>query len=465
MNQTTRIVGLDCGRGNVHACVINSPIQNLKEYARSYKPLIFQANRADLEQLASVGDVFAIEPTGADHRIFADFLKRQGKTVLLCKGERIRSHARSKGLTNKKDREDAAAIADYCWRGLFNQDEQPNAFISLSGETIRENYHALRSLDRARSPMINQLWARLAYEFPEFLHTDNGTRRRFSPRAWCKPEPPKGLRWIAREIEYPSFDAQLADTIGRGLSQETITLAESLCGLERRKCSTELELERNLAEIEPWYHKAFDQWGLSSLLKAAFLCSCYPFEKFLGEDGKPIHEYVPASSPDAKNDHTFRDRSLKRFMLQMGMGRVIAESGKSKGEWVMGGSKDTRCALYLFVKSCVQFTVSRSKPVRGRSEPEADYKKRIKDWQPFKEWLPDIADDLRVKKIDPWNNDAIVNAVVERNKVLPKIAKLQIYYQISPTCQNLRDEQRIMKVSSRFCRDLYRELLKEYKAR
>jgi hypothetical protein len=461
------VVGLDCGRGNVTACAISAPISNLKEFARSYKPIVLKSNRADLEALLELGDFFVIEPTGSDHRIFANWLEKRGKRVLYCQGGRIRSHALSRGLTNKKDREDAAAIADFSWRALNDPADYPNAFLNLkAGERIRDARNNLKSINRARSPIVNQLWAKLAIDLPELLHSDSGTKRRFSQREWLEPHPPKLLRWLAGEIEYVRMDALLGENVGSGITPLIRSLASSLCLLERQEYAIECELEELLNEIEPFYHAAFDKWALSRRLRADILSSCYPFEKFLGEDGRPIHEWVPAVSENAKHDRTFRDRSLKRFMLQVGFGRVIAESGKSKGNWVMGGSKATRVAIYLQMGIWQMHVEGLSKPRRRKkTETDQEYKQRLKaNWQPFKDWLEEITAQYYLPKVPAWDNPQIVAAAAERNHCPPAVASLQIYKVLSPTCQNIGNEQRLCKLASKVCRELYRELLRQYLA-
>jgi hypothetical protein len=458
----TRIVGLDCGRGSVHACVIDAPIENLKSYARSYKPLILHSNREDLDLLVSVGDCFGIEPTGADHRVFADYLKRAGKQVFYCKAERIRNHALRAGLTNKKDREDAAAIADYLWHSL-NGNQINDPFINICGEELREAYNALKSIDRAKAPMSSQIWARLAYEFPEYLYTDSGKKRRFAQRTWGETQSPKPLRWLAGIEDYPKLEAQIEDSIGRGISAYTRSIAAQLCEIDSQRGAIELSINPIIDGLEPFYGRAFDHWNLAPSFKASFLTSIYPFEKFLGEDGRPIHERVPAVSENAKNDTTFRDRSLKRFMRQMGMGRVISESGTSKGQWVMGGSKQTRCTLYLFICNIQISTERTSKPRKLKTESEEQFKLKLKGWSKFSDWIRDLADEKHMPKVNPWENPEIIQAVCDRNSVIPAIADLQIYSYLAPNCQNVAQNQKIMKVGSRFTRQLYRKLLSEYK--
>jgi transposase len=460
------VVGLDCGRGNVTACPISGPVPDLKEFARSYAALVFYSNRADLERLLELGSIFAIEPTGSDHRIFVNWLRRNGKTVHLCKGDRIRNHARSRGLTNKKDREDAAAIADFTIRALAEPAHFPNAFIVLECDDIRGCRNRLRSLGRAQSPLINQLWATLAEEFPEIGFTASGRSRKFSVRAWGEPEPPKLLRWLAGEISYPSYDARLAATVGRGLSEYSRALARMLCEIERQAVAVEAIADPLLAQIPPWYHLAFDKWCLSKYFRLEFLSATFPFEKFLDDEGNPIHVMVPAVLDTAKNELTFRDRSLKKFCLQMGMGKVVSESGKSKGEWVMGGSKATRIALYLMMETCVLFAMGRTKPRRLKGEDKAAHAKRLEaeGWLNFRDWVTERAEELHQPKIKPWENAALIAEVAERNKVKPAIADLQIYKMLSPTMANQQKNKAVMKLASRFTRQLYRELLRQYKA-
>jgi len=454
------IVGLDCGRNSVVACPISEPIADLKTFARSYEPQVFYANRADLNRLIEIGDIFLMEPTGSDHRIFADYIQRSGKPVYFCKGDRIRSHAISRGLSNKADREDAAAIADFGWLALMGQSKIPNAFIDLKFDRLRHLWLALKGVDRASAPLKSQLWARLAFELPEICMTKGGNPRHLPDRPWGDP-PTRTIRWMAGLTHFPQYDKLAAESIGPGISEITRTIAVDLVSAEIRRQNLELELTEIESAAPAYCRSVFDEWGIVGNTRIALMAYLLPFERFLDPEGKPITEWVPA--PESKRGATFRDRSLKAFTHSLGMGRRISESGRTRGKWKMCGSKDCRSAIFLWINTRVIFGTGKAKPRKKKDETDAAFEQRLKGHKKFKDWLGDIEFDLRAKNVPAWENPAIVAAVAERNNVNLKVAALQTYYGLSPTMQNVNVVQKAMKLSGRFCRLLYRDLLKAYK--
>jgi hypothetical protein len=428
---THKIVGLDAGRGSVVCCAIDSPISKLKLYARTYKPQIFKANYADLSKLLELGEIFAIEPTGADHRVFCEWLRRHDRRVLLVRGDRIRAHATNHGLLNKTDREDAAAIADYTARALTSPDDYPAAFIDPPSLAIGELVDAIASNNKLLTATYCQLWARLAFEFPERLASKP------SARGWQR-EPPTFWAWLAGESVQSHlqrrFDDAIAQSIGRGLSEATRDLARSLVILERSCLKLENQIDGLFSKIPSWYHTVFDLWAIAPRTRSALLAEIYPFDKFLGTDGYPIRDRVAANN---KSGRSYRDRSLKKFQLQLGLGQVISQSGTSKGKKVMGGSQQARRAIYLWVKSSVFIGRDRGYPAGS-----------------FVELAKSLAGDR------PWENTDHCAAIAERNHTTERVASLQIYAVRSPTCQNAHGDLVALKIASRFARLLFKDLLR-----
>lgn len=428
------VVGLDVGNGNVHACVLNEEVQNLKRFARSYKPIKLNSSKEDLEALAKLGDVFALEPTGAYYRVFLEFLQKAGKVVLLVPGGRIRHFAKTHDIINKKDREDAAVIAAYTRYFLHS----PQNFISITATEIRELYLALASVNRVKNPIANQIWARLSYELPEFCRSCNGTKKVITPRKWNEPEPPAGWRWLSGEtLKNPrwqkAYDEQLTETVGRGLSDITRSLAAQLCQLEKQEFQIEAQLQTILdkPELQP-YIEVFESWHVPPVFQCVFLCGCFPINKYLDDQGKPIREWV-----EGQNGRSRRHRSLKAFQLSMGMGRIISESGKTKGKQVMGGPKYLRVALWQFVATLV---------VRRRGKQE--------------EFLKLVQNLHKVYPCEkPWESKEICQAIADLKKTTPKLAGLMVYYEVAPNCLNVKLDQRISKVESRFVRGLFKDLI------
>lgn len=197
MNNT--IISLDIGRGTAVACVMNARPIDLVEFIRKYKPMMLKATPAAIEELLKLGSIFAMEPTGTNHRFWQQSLEAGGGTVLLCAGSRIRNHARENGITSKGDKEDAATIASYTHLNL----ERANlkAFQSSAGNEIQDLRRGLISAQCARTKLINQLKARLSYEASKlckFKATDRAWGKD-CPKFWFELMEDQRLSWQSRE--------------------------------------------------------------------------------------------------------------------------------------------------------------------------------------------------------------------------------------------------------------------------
>jgi hypothetical protein len=164
----------------------------------------------------------------------------------------------------------------------------------------------------------------------------------------------------------------------------------------------ECELSNLLSkpEFDP-YHQVFDRWDMPYRIRVALLSAIYPIEKFLDANRQVIRERKQATT-ESKHESTVRNRSLKAFQLSVGMGRVLYESGQ-KTTWKMGGPSYVRVAIWQFIKCKVVINTRR---VAGE-----------------------------------------------------KLEGLRSLYASLPDALN--GDQRVMKVSSRFIRQLFRDLVNE----
>lgn len=452
-----KVVGLDIGRGNCTACPLTELPQDLLRFARKYKPYKFSANAEDIDQLASLGDIFIMEPTGADYHLWMEELQQRNTVVLLATGSRVRNLARQHGLLNKTDKDDAAAIAYYGLQALIAG--QDSAFIQPPSGQIRERYLALKALKRQETNLINILRARLVRESPKLAIAKD------RKRLWGNEIPGSLWRKVAGE---PVRGYSGEQDIGRGISDVSKAIAGTICNLERIQASLEGELDELLAESAfERYQTVFKQWEIEPLTQSAILSAIYPFERFLGPDGKRIRERVPSTGA-SKHSSTVRDRSLKSFMRAIGCGQKIVQSGKSEFR-VMTGDKTIRAALYAYLEYTV--LVNREpNPFRlwqkhGKPSEWDQWTKKQKDqWlesHSVKTLLPDWIGELGSPK-EPWLNPEVINKVSAYNGWNHKVVELQIYYLTSPTCTNLKKDECMMKVFSRFCRLLYRDLMAEW---
>ena len=236
-----KVAGCDCGKDSLHVCVIEEVPKNLKQFARTYKAKVIQATRKDLDQLLSLdADVYVLEPTGHYSYIWINILKREGKEVRLVSPRRVRHYCEYKGITNKADRPDAAAIASYTLENFYADE----AFLKTERMRIRDLYLQLNATTRSKSPVNNRLGQRLSFEFPEIIkHFEDANR------PWLDVEPPATYRFLAGEsVSGPHSrqrEQKLNATIGLGLTPHTKALAAQLCEFERMEYA--LEMQQNLS--------------------------------------------------------------------------------------------------------------------------------------------------------------------------------------------------------------------------
>ncbi|ESA34166.1 transposase [Leptolyngbya sp. Heron Island J] len=137
----TKIVGCDCGKDSLQVCVVNELPSNFKSFARSYKPKKVKISSDAIDYLLELNaDAYVLEPTGSYGYIWIDQLKKNNKEVRLVAPRRVTAYRIAKGVANKQDRPDAAAIACYALEN-FND---PTAFVSLDKIELRQSYLALK---------------------------------------------------------------------------------------------------------------------------------------------------------------------------------------------------------------------------------------------------------------------------------------------------------------------------------
>lgn len=454
------VIGIDVSRGKATVCKLEEVPIDLMEYSRSYKPLTFKTTQEDLEALAALGKVFVLEPTGSDHKIYVEYLRSQGKTVLGCTGIRVRNFARDSGILNKADREDAAVIAAFGLRHL--QRRNIKAFISIDAIEIKEKYRSIQQLIKQRTALINQLRSRLVYECPE-LHAAKSMAR-----TWLKSHPPAIWRAIAgEELLHPKATRVPEQTVGRGLSELSRQLAIQICSLERLQFALECEADEILNSQElNLYSTVMNRWGITPLTQTAIISAIYPLEQFL-DDGKPVRKRIYATDKSRYNK-TVRNRSLKQFKRALGAGRMWIQSGK-KEFWAKTGDPKTRAAIYTYLEMAV---VTRRQPSLMRLHKLfPDLKDQLAPLRGRKRtaFLTDhysfraLIEKAGIQpNLAPWKDEKLIQQAVVISKMSPAIAKLQLFYEFAPQCQAKGKKERLMKVYPRFIEWLYRDLLSEY---
>lgn len=415
--------GLDGGKQSVSACAADEKPPNLKRFAETYKVKVYRSTLADLQKLAQVADIYFIEPTGLYYRIFVEYLRNAGKTVLLVPSRLVRSYCEYHGLLNKSDRIDPAGILGYGIERL----RDPRAFIEIHTQDLREVCSKLRSLQQQKQGIQGLLGQRLCLEVPEWVKTYED-----SDRDWLDPDPPALWRCIAGEKVYNQKrrDREMGETHGKGLSTASRRLATQLVTYERWERDLEEELNELLfvPEFER-YHQSFDKWKVANKIRGQLLTVIHPFDRFL-VDGKPEVIRVIGIESQRKSKLTKRNKSLDAFRLYNGLGTVIADSGTVKKR-VAGGSAYIRSQWWQLVKTSV---VMRRPRTLGP-------------------WLEKLKQDYCGSK-QAWLNGAIVEEVATKFEITPELSEAWIHYQELKITKPI-DDMRIMLVAKRIAKKLF----------
>jgi len=347
MNPKT-IVGVEVGKTSVVCCCLDvgQVPSDYREFARSYTPQQLLPNLSGLQTLLELGDTYIIEPTGDYSKIWIDSLRANEKQVLRVNPKRVKALKEYHGVFSKTDRYDGAFLALYGAENLNN----PTAFLSDYAEDLRELVLKRDFLGRMAGNHQRRLWQLLSREWPECCRNAQG-KKPAQNRAFLNPEPGGLWRFIADE-DYPRRilrERSYQASIGCGLSELSRTLATQICELERKQYGLELEIVELLKSPQfDRYHKILDLFGFGDVTRAAILNRIYPFERFLGPDGKPIRTKAPS-----KNNRLHRrDKSLNAFRLSLGNGTKVYQSGQLQLKKA-AGPKYARTALYLHIRTRV----------------------------------------------------------------------------------------------------------------
>ncbi|MBE9137677.1 transposase [Nodosilinea sp. LEGE 07088] len=345
----TKIIGIEVGKTSIVCCCLDSDNlpKNYPEFARSYTPQTLLPNLIGAQTLLELGEVFVIEPTGDYSKIWIDLLKANERCVLRVNPKRVKALKEYHGVMSKTDRYDGAFLALYGAENLDN----PTAFLSDYAEELRESLLQHTFLSRMTGNHQRRLWQLLSREWPEVCRSRSGGKPR-QVREFLEPTPPGLWRFIAGEDYQQAATRQrsLDESIGSGLSELSKTLATQVCELERKQYDMEQRIQAlaSASEFAP-YHAVFDLFGFGPLTRASILSRIYPYQQFMGPDGKPIKIRVPS----VKGNHTNRrNKSLGAFRLSLGNGTKTYQSGQLATERA-AGPKYARVALYLHVRSQV----------------------------------------------------------------------------------------------------------------
>jgi len=450
-------VGIDVGRGSIICCVIEKEPPDITKFINTYKPIKISLTKAGSEKLLSLGDIYFLEPTGADYWPWIDILAE--KEYYLVSGMRIRNFAKLNGIMSKGDREDAGIIALYGKTNLEKSSE--SAFLSKNSNEFKAYWNDLKRIPQLGTRYKNQIKGRLVAEAPHLAKirpSDRPWGSKLAPTLWREIAGiPLGPRGKKREAIPES------EIIGRGLSWLTQSLALQLTEVEAMGGRLEEEISNKIAETDDRSMRAFKivfkAWGISDRAQLAILAAAYPLENFLREDGLPIRERR------WNNDGTKQigvNRSLKSFQRAMAHGQMKIQSGDSYKAVRTGDRSIYAClSMWIEMKCLIQRAVAKQRllkriPTNWESLSPAEQEQWLKQ-QTFEALFP--LEEIGKKS---WEKPDIVEKVMDHTEVSYRIAQLQLFYYSAPQNQGRRKSEKNSKTYSKFCRLLWTDLIQAY---
>lgn len=344
------ILGIDVSKSSVVVCPLLKKPPNARAHFHDSEYFYLEANKQGIHKLLQFqADIAIIEPTGTNYsKLWVEYLLESGCEVRLADHAKIRNYRKNHlGLPDKDDYADSLALGCYGWDYL----DIPSRFISLQQPNVaklRSFILRLNHLNHCQSPIINRIRQDLAWQFPEVAHSK-------SQRRGDKP----ALLWafLAGEETSKRYENKLLDSIGLGVTESVTAHAQRLCSIQREEAFVELNLKRLVQnkEFAP-YLKVFDEFCFGFRLNCLLLSQVFPFDKFLGQDGKPI---IKRSQGRSSKKPTKKNLSSRRFQKCLGVAPSEASSGDTKKKRVVGGSAQCRKALWLWVMTRLEVKKSR----------------------------------------------------------------------------------------------------------
>ncbi|MEB3209817.1 MAG: hypothetical protein VKL39_00615 [Leptolyngbyaceae bacterium] len=438
-----KIAGLDVGKTSVDVCVLSSDelteVSELKDFARSYKPLKLKTRAEDIELLLSLEvDFYVLEPTGCYSYTWCDIFEKYDRAYKLASPTRVRNYAKYQGIINKSDRNDCVAITAYS----LDNAHKSNAFLKAERVEIREMFLSLRSTVKSRNPLENRLGQRLGREVPELLKTFEQLYR-----SWLEPPSAMlfslaGLPIEDRKDQYKSRrEKMIANTIGIGITKHTRDMAEQLIRFQEMELGLEEQLEDELkTECYQPYIRVFNRFKMPKKIQAAILSRIYPIEDYLDEDAKPRIEYVISKT----GKRSKRDRSEAAFKLSLGMGKILHQSG-NKTSWKAGGAQYARTALWQYIKTIIV--------IQRRKSNQKDLIPILEE--AYRPHPMTVIEGVMTSQ--PWENQPLINKLSEESGDTFEVSKLRLHYEFQPVGK--KGDRRVSATAGKACRMLYKQLI------
>jgi len=395
MTTELKILGVDVSKNSVTCHILTQyPKGGLQKYwsktrnkSSTLYPIFYSNPDAKKKQksafdfvnylLENTPNYAIVEPTGNHYsRLWCFILTKLEIKVLWVGHVELRRYRGGKNLPNKSDPADALAMAAYGHDQdhlLETGEINPKYFLLHQPELIdklRELCQQLEHLNRVQSPIVNYARQLLSWQFPEVAHSQSSASHNYVPPlwGWLANHPQISLSGNTRMSN--RYKQSIAPKYGLEISPITKLHAQWMCDIH----IFEQRLESQIAEILcqqdfKHYMDLFDKFGFGLRVRSRLLTRIYPFESFLGIDGKQVIESevkeVKKIERDRKNGGNIvkrlpgdkkrvqRNRSRDAFKMRLGMGTVLEQSGDGLIE-KPSGSALCRMALWQYVLTSVE---------------------------------------------------------------------------------------------------------------
>ena len=350
-----KVVGIDIGNGTAVCCLLEElPSEPRQFYIDRAIYHHFEASargnpkkkvKGIKDLLALKPDIAIMEPTGINYqKIWANVLAQNGVEIRLVSHNALATHRDHLSLPDKEDETDSFALAHY---GLCHLDNK-NKFLVIREKLIiriRELVLRLEHLNKVQNPIINRMRQDLAWQFPEISKRNVQRKGETVPIFY---------RWLAGESPSKKYDKEYSQTVGLGLTNDVRLHAQRLYSLQREEIEIEKELKKLISQDEFYeYRKIFTSFGFGFRHQAILISQIYPFENFLGDDGKPIVVFK-RSTKNSKNSHTKRYLSRRRFEKMLGVAPTENSSGRQKSKKIIGGSSLCRKLFWQWIYTRIE---------------------------------------------------------------------------------------------------------------
>jgi transposase len=331
-----RIIGADVCKSSVVFCCLDS--ENLpKDYNEFYRNgdnfFVAHANIEGLKTLIALQpDVVVLEPTGVNYsRLWIDRLGEAGIRVVQVPHQACKAHRTLLGLPDKDDPADALTLGLY----YLQYADDPRRFVinrdALTYQ-LRDRALRLQHLVKVQNILVNRLKQDMAYCFPE--RQDVGTD---APLFWG---------WLAGQKKSVRYDAELARSIGLGITEDVRVAAKALYINMLREKEVEKELVKIIKNEQfDIYRSVFARYGFGQRGQAIIISQIFPLSNFLDPNGRPK---VERSRGRISKKPTVKHLSERRVIKMLGLAPVREQSGSSLNKTKKAGSGLCRVAFWLW---------------------------------------------------------------------------------------------------------------------